>query len=82
MDNFLKKQNQKEEESRLDEFQNEAYPLMDKIFNLAYRLTQNRLDAEDLVQTTFLKAWRYYQSDIRLRFGGQTQRVQRVFFDF
>ena len=39
-------------------FQEQAMPFMDSLFSAAMRMTRNRADAEDLVQETFLKAYR------------------------
>ena len=35
-------------------------PLMDNLYNLAMRMTRNPGDAEDLVQETYLKAYRFF----------------------
>lgn len=45
---------------RLQRFENLVLPVMGKLHNTAIRLTRNRRDAEDLVQDTYLKAWRYF----------------------
>ncbi len=53
---FLNRQN----ETRLKEFEALALPLMDRLYATAISMTKNPFDAEDLVQTTYLKAWRFY----------------------
>ena len=35
-------------------------PFVDSLYNTAYRMTRNSEDAEDLVQETYLKAYKYY----------------------
>ena len=35
-------------------------PFVDALYNTAYRMTRNSEDAQDLVQETYLKAYRYY----------------------
>ena len=52
-------------ESGLDQkkgwdFEAAAMPFVDSLYNTAYRMTRNAQDAEDLVQETYLKAYRYY----------------------
>jgi RNA polymerase sigma-70 factor (ECF subfamily) len=47
----------------LDErFEREAVPHMRSLYGTAYRLTRNTADAEDLVQETFLRAYRALES--------------------
>ncbi|MBI5474327.1 MAG: sigma-70 family RNA polymerase sigma factor [Ignavibacteriae bacterium] len=43
-------------------FQREALPHMDFLYNYALRMTFNQADAEDLVQETYLKAFRFWES--------------------
>jgi RNA polymerase sigma-70 factor (ECF subfamily) len=45
-----------------ERFQRDAIPLMDQLFGGAFRLTQNRADAEDLVQETMLRAYIGFRS--------------------
>ena len=42
------------------DFESLAMPFVDSLYNTAYRMTRNPQDAEDLVQETYLKAYRYY----------------------
>lgn len=37
-----------------------AFPHMNLLYGVAYRLTGNRADAEDMVQDTYLKAYRFF----------------------
>ena len=43
-------------------FEELALPLLDSVYNFAYWLVQDRADAEDLVQETYLKAFRGFAS--------------------
>ena len=47
-----------------ESFEREALPLMRQLYGTAYRLTRNAADAEDLVQETYLRAFK--------AFGGYT----------
>jgi RNA polymerase sigma-70 factor (ECF subfamily) len=44
------------------EFEELATPLFDQLYNFAHWLTQNREEAEDLVQETYIKALRGFSS--------------------
>ncbi len=52
------KTNQKSEKQR--EFEREALPHSDLLYNYALRMTNNAADADDLLQETFLKAFRFW----------------------
>jgi RNA polymerase sigma-70 factor (ECF subfamily) len=41
-----------------ERFEREALPLLSGMYSAAYRLTRNSADAEDLIQETFLRAYR------------------------
>lgn len=45
---------------RRAEFEREALPYLDNVYATALRLTRSPSDAEDLVQDTLLKAYRFY----------------------
>src|SRR5579863_10481421 len=47
---------------QLDSFEELALPLFDQLYNFAHWLTQNRDEAEDLVQETYVKALRGFSS--------------------
>jgi len=42
------------------DFEAAAMPYVDSLYNTAYRMARNSEDAEDLVQETYLKAYKYY----------------------
>jgi len=46
--------------ARHHEFEREAVPQMDILYNYALRMTANPDDANDLVQETFMKAYRFW----------------------
>src|SRR5215831_19616112 len=43
-----------------EEFEEAALPHLDSLFGAALRLTRNERDAEDLVQDTILRAYRFF----------------------
>ena len=48
------------DQSRGWDFEAAAMPFVDSLYNTAYRMTRNAEDAEDLVQESYLKAYKYY----------------------
>jgi RNA polymerase sigma-70 factor (ECF subfamily) len=51
-----------EQQRSAESFENLALPLFDQLYNFAHWLTQNRSEAEDLVQETYAKALRGFSS--------------------
>jgi RNA polymerase sigma-70 factor (ECF subfamily) len=47
-------------EERRKEFEALAFPHMNALYSTALRLTRNQLDAEDLVQDVYLRAYRFF----------------------
>jgi RNA polymerase sigma-70 factor (ECF subfamily) len=41
-------------------FDAEVLPFMDSLYSTAYRMSRNKQDAEDLIQETYLRAYKYY----------------------
>lgn len=42
------------------DFEREAMPHMNLLYNYAYKMTGNQLDADDLLQETYLRAFRFF----------------------
>ena len=59
---FLRLQAMREENSRRKEFEETAMEHIDSLYNMALRLVFNKEEAEDLVQETYLKAYRFFDS--------------------
>lgn len=51
----------KKRQDKRQEFEEVALPLMDSLFAMAMKLTGNRDDASDLVQETYLKAYKAFE---------------------
>src|SRR5580698_530517 len=56
------KQSAREAGRQSSEFEELAMPLVPSLYNIAFWLSRNATDAEDLVQETFLKALRGFAS--------------------
>src|SRR6056297_1029174 len=52
----------KEEVQKQEDFEKEIIPHLDAMYNFALRLTSDPSDAEDLVQDTIVKAFRFFSS--------------------
>ncbi len=52
----------KEESKKQEDFNKEILPHLDAMYNFALRLTSDPNDAEDLVQDTIVKAYRFFDS--------------------
>lgn len=52
----------KEEVRKQEDFEEEIIPHLDAVYNFALRLTTDPNDAEDLVQDTIVKAYRFFSS--------------------
>lgn len=50
----------KKSQKKLSEFEQVALVHIDSVYNVALRMTRNKSDAEDLVQETYLKAFRFF----------------------
>ncbi|UCD63694.1 MAG: sigma-70 family RNA polymerase sigma factor [Candidatus Zixiibacteriota bacterium] len=50
----------KEDQVKRKAFESEALPHMDALYRTALRMTKNENDAEDLVQETYVKAYRFW----------------------
>jgi RNA polymerase sigma-70 factor, ECF subfamily len=51
-----------EEFKKQQDFRSEMIPHLDALYNFALRLTNDQTDAEDLVQDTVVKAYRFFNS--------------------
>ncbi|HRG07542.1 MAG TPA: sigma-70 family RNA polymerase sigma factor, partial [Cyclobacteriaceae bacterium] len=61
MEEIVTRQNYSEKEKN-EIFNNEFLPHINSMYNFGFRLTLDRDDAKDLVQDTYLKAYRFVES--------------------
>ncbi|MCI0389052.1 MAG: sigma-70 family RNA polymerase sigma factor [Acidobacteria bacterium] len=54
--------NKQERQSRLQNFEREAMSHLDALLKTASRIARPLLDAEDVVQETYLRAWKHFDS--------------------
>ena len=71
---------------RQKRFEDTALEHLSALFNFALRLTRNEKDAEDLVQETFLRAFRFFDkfepgTNIKAAFGYAAQCTVKVYLD-
>jgi len=59
-DSKLEELNPAELEARKKSFEEEAIPHMKLLYNYALRMTSDQLEADDLLQDTYLRAFRFY----------------------
>ena len=62
MRNLLKNALGINKEQKLNEFEALAFPIMDRLYSTALRMTKDPLEAEDLVQDTYMRAWLYFDN--------------------
>ncbi|HEY8400671.1 MAG TPA: sigma-70 family RNA polymerase sigma factor [Cytophagaceae bacterium] len=63
--NYIRNEESEERVSKVEkdtQFEKEFMPLIDSLYNFAYRLTLDEDDANDLVQETYLKAYRFFDT--------------------
>src|SRR5437879_6968512 len=66
---------------QLESFEELAIPLFDQLYNFAHWLTQNREEAEDLVQETYAKALKGFSSfELGTNFRAWMYRILRNTF--
>lgn len=74
--NSLKESVAENSAKMLQEFEDLTFPLMGRLYSTALTMTRDKLDAEDLVQETYMKAWRYFDKfEVRRNFRSWIFRI-------
>ena len=69
------------DDDKQEAFSNEALPLMDMLYNSALKLTNNADDAKDLVQDTYLSAYRFFDKyELCTSIHGWLYRIMKNIF--
>lgn len=76
MKNIFKNTLGNKTEQKRKDFEAVVFPLMDRLYTTALSMTKDPLDAEDLVQETYLRAYRFFHSFKRgTNFGAWMYRI-------
>jgi len=69
------------DDNKKEAFSNEALPLVDTLYNSALKLTNNADDAKDLVQDTYLSAYRFFNKyELGTSIHGWLYRIMKNIF--
>jgi len=72
---------EEKDDNKQEAFSNEALPLMGTLYNSALKLTNNTDDAKDLVQDTYLSAYRFFDKyELGTSIHGWLYRIMKNIF--